>query len=221
LSRDIRALGADGLRLFRTGGSGIVGIPWPALRAFSQTGADRRWLHHTRMETRSPSRWRVQSNRRRGLCGPETYRCPHHILFKKAAAQVSCASSLQIRAWRSPRHPETTSPYAGASARASNQLGQDGQRRAVIYRQPVEGFWSARSRPEEAPGRVGEGPVARGVAALRPGGTAALAGRCFGALEQTAVGSESVHAGQRWRSCSIESSPRLRLFPLPGTVRSR
>ena len=109
------------MRVFRAVGPGVVSIQLRALTSLPQTGADSTWLHHTRMETRSPSRWRVQSNSRSVLCGLDTSRCPHPVLCKKAAERVACASELQVRVRGSTRHPEVTSPSAEESARASNQ----------------------------------------------------------------------------------------------------
>jgi hypothetical protein len=107
--------------LFRAVGPGVVGIQLRALTSFPQTGADSTWLHHTRMEPRSPSGWREQRNRRSVLCGLETYRCPHTVLFNKAAERASFASELQGRVRGSTRHPDVTSPSAEASERASHQ----------------------------------------------------------------------------------------------------
>jgi hypothetical protein len=75
-------------------------------------------------------------------------------------------------------------------------VGQGGQRLAlaVCGRQPAEGVWSGRRRAEEAPGRFADGPCARRVADRRAGGALARARRCWGALDQTAVGGASVPA---------------------------
>jgi hypothetical protein len=80
------------LRFFRAVGPGVVSIQLRALTSFPQTGTDSTWLHHTLIETRSPSRWRVQRNSRSVLCGLETDLCPHTVLFNKAAERVSFAS---------------------------------------------------------------------------------------------------------------------------------
>jgi len=91
LSRDQPPRGADGWRCFSAVGPSVVGIQWRALPAWPQPGADRTWLHHTLMETRSPSRWRVQRTSRRIRCGLDTSLGPPTVLGNKAAAQVSCA----------------------------------------------------------------------------------------------------------------------------------
>jgi hypothetical protein len=121
LSRDQPPRGADGWRCFSAVGPSAVGIQWRALPAWPQPGADRTWLHHTLMETRSPSRWRVQRTSRRIRCGLDTSLGPPTVLGNKAAAQVSCAREVQVRGRGSTRHPDVTAPEAEESARASTQ----------------------------------------------------------------------------------------------------
>jgi hypothetical protein len=97
-----------------------VGLRVRALPSCLDAGADSTWLHHTRLEARSPWRPCVQRGVSVVRCGLEIDLCPHPVLCKGMAERVPFASSVQARGRGSTRHPDT--PIAvGRGARAGVQ----------------------------------------------------------------------------------------------------